>query len=191
MWLISTLVQFILPGERRSGEDSKAPWRSFDQSLGHNNSNILSWKPQLDHIHLLPRYKNHSPPPFFQAGLSVIADHCNRLKVKQAIGQANILPWSNIWKKSHTLAKGKREDDIKYKSPQGGLIAHWVMSVVFISAGSGIDAMTESILLPGYFQIYAHAFILRESELTPSLSCLKARKSHNHEELKELMSSTQ
>ncbi|KAL1875838.1 hypothetical protein Daus18300_003029 [Diaporthe australafricana] len=80
--------------------------------------------------------------------------------VKQAIGQANVLPWSNIWKKSHTLSKGKREDDIKYKSPQGGLIAHWVMSVVFIAAGSGIDAMSESILLPGYFQIYAHAFIL-------------------------------
>lgn len=37
------------------------------------------------------------------------------------------------------------------------------MSVVFISVGSSIDAMTESILLPGYFQIYAHAFILRES----------------------------
>lgn len=81
-------------------------------------------------------------------------------RVKQAIGQANILPWSNIWKSSHTLSKGKREDDIKYKSPQGGLIAHWLMSVVFISAGSSIDAMTESILLPGYFQIYAHAFIL-------------------------------
>lgn len=113
------------------------------------------------------------PSPFFQAGLSILADPCHRLKVKQAIGQANILPWSNIWKKSHTLAKGKREDDIKYKSPQGGLIAHWVMSVVFISAGSGIDAMTESILLPGYFQIYAHAFILRESELNLSLSYLK------------------
>ncbi|KAK7710171.1 hypothetical protein SLS63_013034 [Diaporthe eres] len=81
-------------------------------------------------------------------------------RVKQAIGQANILPWSNIWKSSHTLSKGKREDDIKYKSPQGGLIAHWLMSVVFISASSSIDAMTESILLPGYFQIYAHAFIL-------------------------------
>ncbi|KAK2599262.1 hypothetical protein N8I77_011032 [Diaporthe amygdali] len=81
-------------------------------------------------------------------------------RVKQAIGQANILPWSNVWKKSHTLSKGKREDDIKYKSPHGGLIAHWIMSVVFIAAGSGIDAMTESILLPGYFQTYAHAFIL-------------------------------
>ncbi|KAL2274877.1 hypothetical protein FJTKL_02697 [Diaporthe vaccinii] len=33
-------------------------------------------------------------------------------RVKQAIGQANILPWSNIWKSSHTLSKGKREDDI-------------------------------------------------------------------------------
>lgn len=101
-----------------------------------------------------------SPPP--QAGPTALADLCHRPKVKQAIGQANILPWSNVWKKSHTLSKGKREDDIKYKSPQGGLIAHWLMSVVFIAAGSGIHSLTESIILPGYFQTYAHAFILCE-----------------------------
>lgn len=92
-----------------------------------------------------------------------LADVCHRLEVKQAIGHANILPWSNVWKKSHTLSKGKREDDIKYKSPQGGLIAHWLMSVVFIAASSGVSTLPDSIYLPGYFQTYAHAFILCES----------------------------
>lgn len=117
----------------------------------------MSRKSELHHIHLLPRYER-----FPWARLDILADHWHYLAVKQAIGQANILPWSNVWKKSHTLPKGKREDDIKYKSPQGGLIAHWIMSVVFIAVGSGIDGLTESILLPGYLQTYAHAFVLRE-----------------------------
>lgn len=85
----------------------------------------------------------------------------HRFQVKQAIGQANLLPWSNTWKRSHILSKENRDDDILNRSPQGGLIFHWLMSVAFIAAVCSIDATTESISLPGYYQAYAHSFVLR------------------------------
>ncbi|RSM09322.1 hypothetical protein CEP52_004215 [Fusarium oligoseptatum] len=82
-------------------------------------------------------------------------------RVKQAIGQAEIFPWSRYLKKDDKLQRdhdGPAEDDFLHKAPQGGLIAHWIMSVIVISASAGIPTTLEAVGLPGYIQTYIHCF---------------------------------
>ncbi|KAF7556406.1 hypothetical protein G7Z17_g1479 [Cylindrodendrum hubeiense] len=105
-------------------------------------------------------------------------------RVKQAIGQAEVLPWSNVWKKDDALQRDRASDHPGHfldKAPQGGLIIHWTMSAVVIAGSSSIPSTLESVSLPGYVQTYAHCFILmiigaaylnlssREDALTPPL----------------------
>ncbi|KAJ4207539.1 hypothetical protein NW759_013939 [Fusarium solani] len=82
-------------------------------------------------------------------------------RVKQAIGQAEIFPWSRYLKKDDKLQRdynGPAEDAFLHKAPQGGLIAHWIMSVIVISASAGIPTTLEAVGLPGYIQTYIHCF---------------------------------
>ncbi|KAH7143767.1 amino acid permease-domain-containing protein [Dactylonectria macrodidyma] len=84
-------------------------------------------------------------------------------RVKQAIGQAEVLPWSIVWKKDDILQRERDSDHpgvFLQKAPQGGLIIHWTMSVVVIAGSSSIKSTLESVGLPGYVQTYAHCFIL-------------------------------
>lgn len=84
-------------------------------------------------------------------------------RVKQSIGQAEVLPWSNVWKKDDEIQRELAPDHPGYfihKAPQGGLIIHWTMSVVVIAGSSSIPSTLESVGLPGYVQTYAHCFIL-------------------------------
>lgn len=85
------------------------------------------------------------------------------LPVKQAIGQAEILPWSRYLKQDDILQRshsGPDEDAFVYKSPQGGLIVHWVMTVVVISATAGSHGTMEAASIPGYIQTYMQCFFL-------------------------------
>ncbi|KAI8716964.1 hypothetical protein NCS52_00991200 [Fusarium sp. LHS14.1] len=84
-------------------------------------------------------------------------------RVKQAIGQAEILPWSRYLKKDDIIQRnpsGPAEDAFLYKSPQGGLIVHWIMSVVVISATAGSHGVMEAVFIPGYIQTYIQCFFL-------------------------------
>ncbi|KAK4197945.1 putative high-affinity methionine permease [Triangularia verruculosa] len=92
-------------------------------------------------------------------------------RVKQAIGQADILPWSKVWKKDDSMdrARDVSEQETRnptnpqhyiHKSPQGGLVIHWTMSVVVIAGSSATANTIESIGIPGYIQTYVHVFIL-------------------------------
>ncbi|RSL66868.1 hypothetical protein CEP53_003196 [Fusarium sp. AF-6] len=84
-------------------------------------------------------------------------------RVKQAIGQADILPWSRYLKKDDVLKRshsGPEEDAFRHKSPQGGLIVHWIMSVVVISATAGSHGVMEAVFIPGYIQTYMQCFFL-------------------------------
>jgi hypothetical protein len=93
--------------------------------------------------------------------------------VKQVIGQAEVLPWSKIWKRDDRLERGDRNyrrvgvDDFVYKSPEGGLIVHFTMTVVVIAISASIQSTTESISLPGMIQTYIHCFILSTSFSEP------------------------
>ncbi|KAG8667807.1 hypothetical protein FPOAC2_13005 [Fusarium poae] len=79
-------------------------------------------------------------------------------RVKQAIGQAEILPWSRFWKQDDILQR--EENEFYNKSPQGGLIIHWIMSVALILVTIGIEDTGESVSFPGYIQTYIHCAIL-------------------------------
>ncbi|KAK4221863.1 high-affinity methionine permease [Podospora fimiseda] len=89
-------------------------------------------------------------------------------RVKQVIGQAEVIPWSKIWKQDDRIERSSSGGIIAnndphafiHKAPQGGLIIHWVMSIVVIAGSSSIPATIESVQLPGYIQTYAHCFIL-------------------------------
>ncbi|KAL6922932.1 hypothetical protein FSST1_000206 [Fusarium sambucinum] len=83
-------------------------------------------------------------------------------RVKQAIGQAEVLPWSRYWKQDDILQRSDNESDSEFykKSPQGGLIIHWIMSVTLILVTIGIENTAESVSFPGYVQTYIHCAIL-------------------------------
>ncbi|KAH7006598.1 amino acid permease-domain-containing protein [Fusarium venenatum] len=83
-------------------------------------------------------------------------------RVKQVIGQAEVLPWSHFLKKDDCLDRkqGSQRNAFRFKSPQGGLIAHWLASVVWIAVSASIQSTLESIGLAGYIQTYTHCFIL-------------------------------
>ncbi|KAM7219404.1 Amino acid permease domain containing protein [Rhypophila decipiens] len=110
-------------------------------------------------------------------------------RVKQLIGQANIIPWSNVWKKDDVLQRDPKGiiaddtvDNSMKKTPQGGLILHWALTVAVIAGSSWISSTVESVQVPGLIQAYAHCFILmvlgctyhrlqsREAALTPPTS---------------------
>jgi len=82
--------------------------------------------------------------------------------VKQAIGQANIFPWSSLWKQDSPESApvlGSQTDTFR-KTPKGGLMLEWIFTVVEISFSSAIPATLDSINFPGNLQTYAHCFIL-------------------------------
>jgi len=136
--------------------------------MGHRGSHLGLWKPQFRHLHLHPRYVEQVP-----STSSAEHDNNKQTTVKQVIGQAEILPWSKIWKQDDPIHRGgedsPRPNDYIHKAPQGGLIIHWIMSVVFIAASSSIPSTLESISIPGYFQTYLHSFLLSRSSRTPGL----------------------
>ncbi|RSL84282.1 hypothetical protein CEP51_004019 [Fusarium floridanum] len=85
--------------------------------------------------------------------------------VKQAIAQADILPWSSFWKQDDKLMRNDSHHsdpahEFLYKSPQGGLIIHWIMSAVLIVATIDVDSMPEAVGLPGNIQTYIQCAVL-------------------------------
>lgn len=91
-----------------------------------------------------------------------------RVTVKQAIGQADVLPWSRFWKQDDMLQRHedtqrngiKSVDEFLYKSPQGGLIVHWILSVILILATVNVKNTGEAVGFPGYLQTYIHCAVL-------------------------------
>jgi len=81
--------------------------------------------------------------------------------VKQVIGMSNIIPWSKLWKSTSPVppprqrAQGRPERP----TPKGGLILHWIFSVVLISATSGMYNINEAIGFPGNVQAYASGWV--------------------------------
>ena len=81
-------------------------------------------------------------------------------RVKQAIGRMNILPWSNLWGADDNQRHPAETEDLD-KTPMGGLILHWITTVVAISVSASIkSSLTNAITFPGIVQAYAHSLIL-------------------------------
>lgn len=97
-------------------------------------------------------------------------------RVKQAIGQANILPWSCIWKADSPEHMKNAGNDLK-RTPMGGIILHWIETTSLIAITASIADEANAISLPGILQSYSHALttipialgLLRLSNLAMSL----------------------
>jgi hypothetical protein len=61
----------------------------------------------------------------------------------------------------HVVDDDGDRDDIMNVSPKGGLLVHWIVTVALLCGASAVKSNTESILMPGSLQTYAHAFIQR------------------------------
>lgn len=98
--------------------------------------------------------------------------------VKQSIGWTNILPLSRIWKRSGPLRPTyekvpQREvgdidvtltfgDESPYTypgTPEGGIILHWVMTVVFICLTAAFESIRKGMSFTGDLLVYGHFFI--------------------------------
>ena len=80
-------------------------------------------------------------------------------RVKQAIGQANIIPWSCIWKTDSPERTDNTENDLK-RTPMGGIILHWIQTTTFIAITASIANEADAISHPGILQTYSHALII-------------------------------
>jgi hypothetical protein len=91
--------------------------------------------------------------------------------VKQVIGMSNAIPWSKVWKSgscvSAPAAISRGQSQIP--TPKGGLILHWIFSVVLISATAGMGHISEAIGFPGNLQAYASGWVGSKSEKLQSL----------------------
>lgn len=61
---------------------------------------------------------------------------------------SNAFPWSRLWSL-----------ESKYETPEGGLILHWIFSVILIIATTRINNIEEAIAFPGTLQAYATGII--------------------------------
>lgn len=74
---------------------------------------------------------------------------------------SNVIPWSRIWRSLSPIpapranSRGRSERP----TPKGGLILHWIFSVVLISATSGMYNISEAITFPGNLQAYASGWV--------------------------------
>jgi len=73
--------------------------------------------------------------------------------VKQVIGKSNLIPWSKVWSASSPSRTNAES------TPMGGLMLHWIFSVVLIISSSAINSLGEAISFPGNLQAYASAFV--------------------------------
>jgi hypothetical protein len=46
-----------------------------------------------------------------------------------------------------------------YETPEGGLLLHWIFSVILISATAAISNISDAISFPGSLQAYATGFV--------------------------------
>ncbi|KAF8864817.1 hypothetical protein BDZ45DRAFT_669190 [Acephala macrosclerotiorum] len=79
-------------------------------------------------------------------------------RVKQSIGRMNILPWSSLWKSDYEPHRDRNGD--QHKTPLGGILLEFVMSIVLICISAAVPSETQSVSLPGNIQTIAHCFIL-------------------------------
>ncbi|KXH34325.1 hypothetical protein CSIM01_00236 [Colletotrichum simmondsii] len=101
------------------------------------------------------------------------------VRVKQSIGWTNILPWSRLLRRSGPLRPGYQrlrqnqgndestvrltlpdENPFSYLgTPEGGIVAHWIMTVFYICVTAAITPLSKAISLSANLLVYGHFFI--------------------------------
>jgi hypothetical protein len=72
---------------------------------------------------------------------------------------SNVIPWSRIWKSNSPPRLDEKNRVKAVPTPQGGLMLHWIFSVIFIIASSRITNAVEAISFSGNIQAYAGGYI--------------------------------
>ncbi|OBT52025.1 hypothetical protein VE04_06969, partial [Pseudogymnoascus sp. 24MN13] len=80
-------------------------------------------------------------------------------RVKQVIGMSNIIPWSRLWSSNSPPRQDDNGNFINSPTPQGGLLLHWIFSIILISASSAFTNLNEAISFPGNLQAYAAGWV--------------------------------
>jgi hypothetical protein len=109
--------------------------------VGNHDCTFSKWQPFLCRIYVCKRFETLLE--------RIFSLKTYEYSVKQSIGFGNILPWSRLW----------IMDSPFKRTPQGGLILHWIGSVILISVTSRISSISESISFPGSVQSYAQGVV--------------------------------
>ncbi|KAK6540714.1 hypothetical protein TWF694_008105 [Orbilia ellipsospora] len=70
-------------------------------------------------------------------------------RVKQVFAESMAIPWSNLWKRVSEARK----------TPTGGLLLHWIFSVILVLASTSVKDRSDQVSLPGNIQVYGSAII--------------------------------
>lgn len=104
---------------------------------------------------------------------SILSVSYTCVRVKQSIGWANILPWSQLWRRQgriqpdYELVKDvDGKPDLKYKfsdrpfnrpgTPEGGIILHWVTTVIYICGTAKYDSLGDAIKFANQVLVFGH-----------------------------------
>jgi hypothetical protein len=106
---------------------------------------------------------------------SMVSVAYTAVRVKQAIGWANILPLSHVWRRTslstvlrhflkkpedHELRKAVNQAArLRNGTPAGGVILHWIFSILFVIVVRCLynpDDQGNSLLLAGSLLIFGH-----------------------------------
>jgi len=96
--------------------------------------------------------------------------------VKQTIGWANVLPGSWYWRISapvraiyswQPIGSQQRTVGLVVKhnalthpgTPEGGIVLHWIVTVVYICFTATFDSVIEAINFSGTLLVYGHFFV--------------------------------
>ncbi|KAH8673161.1 amino acid permease-domain-containing protein [Ilyonectria robusta] len=107
---------------------------------------------------------------------SMISVAYTSVRVKQCIGWAGILPWSWFWRRSGPLRPkfswhdvNENEQAVEYLldqdpltnrgTPEGGIVLHWIVTVVYICLTATQDKLQDAINFSGNLVVYGHFLI--------------------------------
>lgn len=104
---------------------------------------------------------------------SILSVSYTCVRVKQSIGWANILPWSHVWRRQgriqpdYELVKdehGKPELQYKFQerplnrpgTPEGGIILHWITTVIWICGTAKFDSLSDAIAFANQILVFGY-----------------------------------
>ncbi|KAF3935286.1 hypothetical protein ABW19_dt0205207 [Dactylella cylindrospora] len=97
-------------------------------------------------------------------------------RVKQMIGQSNILPWSRIW-----------AQESRFNTPSGGLLLHFIWGGLLIMIALSIP---NAYGLPGFLQSYSHGLVALAVTYAFCKYCKECESTSSNYQLSALKSQT-
>ncbi|KAI5365999.1 putative amino acid/polyamine transporter I [Septoria linicola] len=104
---------------------------------------------------------------------SILSVSYTCVRVKQSIGWANILPWSQVWRRQGPIQPDYgwqvNKDNVRELTytfserpfnrpgtPEGGIILHWLTTVLYICGTAGYARLTNAITFANQILVFGH-----------------------------------